>query len=63
MGSTDNGAGLGMKIVITPDKFKGSLPATRVTAAVAAGLRAGPAAPPSGQMIACDRLAEAVAPA
>jgi len=29
-----------MKIVIAPDKFKGSLPATQVAAAVAAGLRA-----------------------
>ena len=34
-----------MRIVIAPDKFKGSLPATQVAAAVAAGLRAalGPA--------------------
>ena len=30
-----------MKIVIAPDKFKGSLPATQVAAAIAAGLRAG----------------------
>ena len=30
-----------MKIVVAPDKFKGSLPATRVAAAIAAGLRAG----------------------
>jgi glycerate 2-kinase len=29
-----------MKIVIAPDKFKGSLPATEVAAAIAAGLRA-----------------------
>jgi glycerate 2-kinase len=29
-----------MKIVIAPDKFKGSLPATQVAAAIAAGLRA-----------------------
>ena len=29
-----------MRIVIAPDKFKGSLPATQVAAAVAAGLRA-----------------------
>ena len=28
-----------MRIVIAPDKFKGSLPATEVAAAVAAGLR------------------------
>ena len=35
-----------MRIVIAPDKFKGSLPAAQVAAAVAAGLRAalGPAA-------------------
>jgi len=30
-----------MRIVIAPDKFKGSLPATKVAAAIAAGLRAG----------------------
>ena len=30
-----------MKIVVAPDKFKGSLPATRVAAAIAAGLHAG----------------------
>jgi glycerate kinase len=30
-----------MKIVVAPDKFKGSLPATQVAAAIAAGLRAG----------------------
>jgi glycerate kinase len=30
-----------MRIVIAPDKFKGSLPATGVAAAIAAGLRAG----------------------
>jgi glycerate 2-kinase len=30
-----------MKIVVAPDKFKGSLPATQVAAAVAAGLHAG----------------------
>src|ERR1700756_4518374 len=30
-----------MKIVIAPDKFKGSLPATQVAAAIAAGLHAG----------------------
>ena len=30
-----------MKIVLAPDKFKGSLPATEVAAAIAAGLRAG----------------------
>src|SRR5579863_4156804 len=30
-----------MKIVIAPDKFKGSLPAAEVAAAIAAGLRAG----------------------
>jgi glycerate kinase len=29
-----------MRIVIAPDKFKGSLPAGQVAAAVAAGLRA-----------------------
>jgi glycerate kinase len=29
-----------MKIVVAPDKFKGSLPATQVAAAIAAGLRA-----------------------
>ena len=29
-----------MKIVVAPDKFKGSLPATEVAAAIAAGLRA-----------------------
>jgi len=29
-----------MRIVIAPDKFKGSLSATRVAAAIAAGLRA-----------------------
>ena len=29
-----------MRIVVAPDKFKGSLPATEVAAAVAAGLRA-----------------------
>ena len=28
-----------MKIVVAPDKFKGSLPATQVAAAIAAGLR------------------------
>ena len=31
-----------MRIVIAPDKFKGSLPATQVAAAIAAGLRAAP---------------------
>jgi glycerate kinase len=30
-----------MKIVVAPDKFKGSLPAVQVAAAIAAGLRAG----------------------
>jgi glycerate 2-kinase len=30
-----------MKIVVAPDKFKGSLPAAQVAAAIAAGLRAG----------------------
>ena len=30
-----------MRIVIAPDKFKGSLPATQVAAAIAAGLRTG----------------------
>ena len=30
-----------MKIVVAPDKFKGSLPATAVAAAIAAGLRSG----------------------
>ena len=30
-----------MKIVVAPDKFKGSLPAAQVAAAVAAGLRSG----------------------
>src|ERR1700749_2321917 len=30
-----------MKIVVAPDKFKGSLPATQVAAAIAAGLRTG----------------------
>jgi glycerate kinase len=30
-----------MKILVAPDKFKGSLPATQVAAAIAAGLRAG----------------------
>src|SRR5207248_2943330 len=36
------GAGLKtMKIVVAPDKFKGSLPAMQVAAAIAAGLRAG----------------------
>src|ERR1700742_4079579 len=30
-----------MKIVVAPDKFKGSLPATQVAAAIAAGLHAG----------------------
>jgi glycerate 2-kinase len=30
-----------MKIVVAPDKFKGSLPATQVAAAIAVGLRAG----------------------
>ena len=29
-----------MKIVVAPDKFKGSLPATQVAAAIAAGPRA-----------------------
>jgi glycerate kinase len=29
-----------MKIVVAPDKFKGSLPATAVAAAIADGLRA-----------------------
>ena len=29
-----------MRIVIAPDKFKGSLPAAAVAAAIAAGLRA-----------------------
>ena len=29
-----------MKIVVAPDKFKGSLPAAEVAAAIAAGLRA-----------------------
>jgi glycerate kinase len=32
-----------MKIVVAPDKFKGSLPATEVAAAIAAGLRSGDA--------------------
>ena len=32
-----------MKIVVAPDKFKGSLPATQVAAAIAAGLRSGDA--------------------
>src|SRR4029077_4536318 len=30
-----------MKIVVAPDKFKGSLPAAQVAAAIAAGLRSG----------------------
>jgi glycerate kinase len=30
-----------MKIVVAPDKFKGSLPAAQVAAAIAAGLHAG----------------------
>ena len=30
-----------MKIVVAPDKFKGSLPATQAAAAIAAGLRSG----------------------
>jgi len=30
-----------MKIVVAPDKFKRSLPATQVAAAIAAGLRSG----------------------
>ena len=30
-----------MKILVAPDKFKGSLPATQVAAAIAAGLHAG----------------------
>jgi glycerate kinase len=30
-----------MKIIVAPDKFKGSLPATQVAAAIAAGLHAG----------------------
>ena len=30
-----------MKIVVAPDKFRGSLPATQVAAAIAAGLHAG----------------------
>ena len=33
-----------MKIVVAPDKFKGSLPATQVAAAIAAGLHARPGA-------------------
>lgn len=37
-----------MRIVIAPDKFKGSLPATEVAGAVAAGLRAGLGAAPAG---------------
>ncbi len=39
MGSTDNEAGLIMRIIIAPDKFKGSLSATGVAEAVADGLR------------------------
>ena len=35
-----------MKIVVAPDKFKGSLPAAQVAAAIAAGLRAGLARAP-----------------
>lgn len=53
-----------MKIVVAPDKFKGSLPATQVAAAIAAGLHAGqPGAEVrrTGQMIARDRLAEVAA--
>ena len=34
-----------MKIVVAPDKFKGSLPATQVAAAIAAGLRRLPGRP------------------
>src|SRR5262245_47703279 len=34
-----------MKIVVAPDKFKGSLPATQVAAAIAAGLRLAGARP------------------
>jgi len=34
-------SGLRIKIVVAPDKFKGSLPATQVAAAIAAGLHAG----------------------
>ena len=57
-----------MKIVVAPDKFKGSLPAAQVAAAITAGLRAVcPGADlvtipvgRAGQMIARDRLAEAV---
>ena len=30
-----------MHVLVAPDKFKGSLPATQVAAAIAAGLRAG----------------------
>ena len=30
-----------MRIVVAPDKFKGSLPAAQVAAAITAGLRAG----------------------
>jgi glycerate kinase len=37
-----------MRIVIAPDKFKGSLPAKEVAAAIAAGLRAGLRARPAG---------------
>jgi glycerate kinase len=44
-----------MKIVVAPDKFKGSLPATQVAAAIAAGLLRRVA-----QLIARERLAEAV---
>ena len=44
-----------MRIVVAPDKFKGSLPAAEVAAAVAAGLLRR-----AGQMIAHDQLTEAV---
>ena len=32
-----------MRIIVAPDKFKGSLPATQVAAAIADGLRSGDA--------------------
>ncbi len=42
-----------MRIVIAPDKFKGSLPAAQVAAAIAAGLRAGltKPAPPGAELV------------
>jgi glycerate 2-kinase len=56
-----------MRIVIAPDKFKGSLSATQVAAAVAAGLRAAldPAGaapgPAEAELVTIpDRLAQAV---